>query len=64
MEFQVVIPVLIAFAISVILGTCHYSFSQETEDGTDRENRRRTVSSEKSGDSYYGRCDFSDMPQL
>ena len=49
MEFQVVIPVLISFAISV-----------ETEDGTDRKNRGRTVPFKESRNTDNGWCDLSD----
>ena len=60
MEFQVVIPVLIAFAISVILGPVIIPFLRKLKMGQTETNRGCTVSSEKSGNSYYGRCDFSD----
>ena len=49
MEFQVVIPVLISFAISVCIRTGHHSFSPETEDGPDRKNRGRTVPFKEAG---------------
>ena len=47
MEFQVVIPVLISFAISV-------------EDGPDRKNRGRTVPFKESRNTDNGWCDLSD----
>ena len=50
MEFDIVIPVLIAFAVSVVLGPVVIPFLRRLK-WTDRESRGRTVPSEKSGHS-------------
>ena len=36
MNYQVIIPVLVSFAISVVLGPVNHSFFEETQNGTDR----------------------------
>ena len=59
MNYQVVIPVLISFAISVILGPDHHPVSEKTQDGTDRTSGRCAVAPEKSRNSYNGRSYFS-----
>ena len=52
-EQYVVIPVLISFAVSLVLGRWSYRFA-ETENEADRACGRGSVSSEESGDSYDG----------
>ena len=59
MDFQVVIPVLISFGISAILGPVVIPFLKKAENGSDRKSRRRTVPSEESRDTYHGRRDVS-----
>ncbi len=54
MEFHVVIPVLISFAISLCIRTGCHSFSEKAENGTDRENRRCTVHLKKAGTPTMG----------
>lgn len=61
MEFHIVIPVLISFAISAVLGPVIIPFLRKLKMGTDRENRGRTVASEKGRNPDYGRRDLSDI---
>ena len=57
MNSHIVIPVLISFAISLILGPVVIPFLQKAEDGADREGRRSAVASEEGRDAYHGRRD-------
>ena len=59
MSSHVVIPVLAAFAVSLVLGPIDDSFFAETENEADGACRRRAVSFEKSGNSDDGRRDHS-----
>ena len=60
MNYQVVIPVLISFVISVILGPIIIPFLRKLKDGTDRTCGRCAVAPEESGYPYHGRYHFSD----
>ena len=57
MNSHIVIPVLISFAISLILGPVVIPFLRKAEDGADREGRRSPVASEEGRDAYHGRRD-------
>ena len=57
MEFHVVIPVLISFAISLVLGPVVIPFLRR-QNGTDRERAGRTVPPEEEWYTNHGRCDL------
>ena len=57
MEFHIVIPVLISFAISAVLGPVIIPFLRKLKMGQ----TERTEPSEESRNPDYGRRDFSDI---
>ena len=57
MDYKLIVPVLISFAIESADGTGRHSVSEKTKDGTDRTGGRCTVTFEEGRNTDNGRCD-------
>ena len=57
MDYKLIVPVLISFALSLLMGTGRHSVSEKTKDGTDRTGGRCTVTFEEGRNTDNGRCD-------